>query len=318
MARSRGVPVGGIMTCIGGWNRNGLTEKRLPTPAELDAAAPLHGVYLSETGGGSQAVTNTRRARVLHRRRRRRRPPVAGTLSAGQGRGGLRSPSRRRTTSAAGPAEGIAHVAGLGLTMIVDVGGVPFADWVYPLLSLARGRLHIRLRQFFTGFDFPNLDGVKTFVNNNHDRSATTRCASSASASGSPPAPRARPPSPSACQFLGERGWTMILHSLSPTENQTHVDAFKVAAQSSTSPSCAATAPHQRHHARADGRDRGAEDPRRDPGLALHVGQRRRAVADGARSRDHRRRRHGRHERDLPEPVADTSTTWSRAATTPA
>ena len=58
-ARARTAPAGAFLTCIGGWNRNGLAEKRLPTPAELDAAAPLHGVYLSETGGGGQAVTNT-------------------------------------------------------------------------------------------------------------------------------------------------------------------------------------------------------------------------------------------------------------------
>jgi predicted amidohydrolase YtcJ len=35
-----------------------------------------------------------------------------------------------------------------------------------------------------------------------------------------------------ACQYVGERGWTLVLHSLSVAENQTHVDAFKVAAQS--------------------------------------------------------------------------------------
>ena len=57
--RARTVPVGDFITCIGGWNRNGFAEKRLPTPSELDAAAPQNPVYLSETGGGGQAVTNT-------------------------------------------------------------------------------------------------------------------------------------------------------------------------------------------------------------------------------------------------------------------
>src|SRR5262249_39544786 len=46
------VPPGEFITCVGGWNRNGLAEKRLPTPAELDEAAPKNPVYLSETGGG--------------------------------------------------------------------------------------------------------------------------------------------------------------------------------------------------------------------------------------------------------------------------
>src|SRR5690242_4611513 len=34
------VPRNDFVTCIGGWNRNGFAEKRLPTPGELDAAAP--------------------------------------------------------------------------------------------------------------------------------------------------------------------------------------------------------------------------------------------------------------------------------------
>jgi predicted amidohydrolase YtcJ len=57
--RARTVPANEFMTCIGGWNRNGFAEQRLPTVAELDAAAAQNPVYLSETGGGGQAVTNT-------------------------------------------------------------------------------------------------------------------------------------------------------------------------------------------------------------------------------------------------------------------
>src|SRR6476660_10326103 len=47
-----------FITCIGGWNTNGLAEKRLPSVADLDAAAPGIPVYLSTTGAGG-AVTNT-------------------------------------------------------------------------------------------------------------------------------------------------------------------------------------------------------------------------------------------------------------------
>src|SRR5262245_16381747 len=32
--RARTVPPGDFITCVGGWNRNGLAEKRLPTPSE--------------------------------------------------------------------------------------------------------------------------------------------------------------------------------------------------------------------------------------------------------------------------------------------
>jgi predicted amidohydrolase YtcJ len=38
--RQLAVPQGDFITCVGGWNVNGLAEKRLPTLAELDRAAP--------------------------------------------------------------------------------------------------------------------------------------------------------------------------------------------------------------------------------------------------------------------------------------
>src|SRR5262245_37019450 len=34
--RARTVPDSEFITCVGGWNRNGFAEQRLPTPAELD------------------------------------------------------------------------------------------------------------------------------------------------------------------------------------------------------------------------------------------------------------------------------------------
>ena len=229
-ARAKTAPAGAFLTCIGGWNRNGLAERRLPTPAELDAAAPAHAVYLSETGGGGQAVTNTV-GRAFFTAAGVAVDPTTGTLNAGQGRAALvavqTAEDKRR-----GTAEGIAHVAGLGLTMIADVGGVPFRDWVYPTDLWRAGELDIRLRQFFTGFDFPTLDGVKTFVDNNHNKLGDDYLQvvgiGERITSGSPSAATVA----EACQFLGERGWTLVLHSLSATENQTHVDAFKTAAQS--------------------------------------------------------------------------------------
>jgi predicted amidohydrolase YtcJ len=45
--RAKTVPRGSFITCAGGWNANQLAEARLPTKAELDAAAPRHAVYLS-------------------------------------------------------------------------------------------------------------------------------------------------------------------------------------------------------------------------------------------------------------------------------
>src|SRR5678815_3374818 len=57
--RAASVPPGAFITCIGGWNHTQLAENRRPTKAELDAAAPKHAVYISGTGGGTGAITNS-------------------------------------------------------------------------------------------------------------------------------------------------------------------------------------------------------------------------------------------------------------------
>ena len=57
--RSASVPAGAFITCIGGWNHTQLAENRRPTKSDLDAAAPKHGVYISGTGGGTGAITNS-------------------------------------------------------------------------------------------------------------------------------------------------------------------------------------------------------------------------------------------------------------------
>ncbi len=229
-ARARTAPVGAFLTCIGGWNRNGLAERRLPTPAELDAAAPAHGVYLSETGGGGQAVTNTL-GRAFFTAAGVTVDPTTGVLSAGPGRAALVAvqtfDEKRRGTR-----EGIAHLAGLGQTGVADVGGVLFPDYGVVGDLWRGGTLDIRFRQFFTGFDFPTLDGVKTFVLNNHNKLGDDLFRvvgiGERITGGNPSAATVA----DIAQFLGERGWTLILHSLSATENQVHVNAFKTAAQS--------------------------------------------------------------------------------------
>ena len=57
--RARSVPPGESITCIGGWNHTQFAEARRPTKSELDAAAPRHRVYISGTGGGTGARTNS-------------------------------------------------------------------------------------------------------------------------------------------------------------------------------------------------------------------------------------------------------------------
>jgi predicted amidohydrolase YtcJ len=58
-ARAKSVPAGGFITSMGGWNPAQFAEKRLPTLAELDQAAPDHPVLLYQAFTGPSA-TNTR------------------------------------------------------------------------------------------------------------------------------------------------------------------------------------------------------------------------------------------------------------------
>lgn len=84
-----GLPAGEFITCIGGWNINGLGGS-LPTLADLDAAAPHNPVFVSTTGPGG-AVTNTLGKGFFTSRN----PPVPvnanGTLSAAQGLSALQA-----------------------------------------------------------------------------------------------------------------------------------------------------------------------------------------------------------------------------------
>src|ERR1043166_6379895 len=88
--RARTVPPGDFITCVGGWNRNGFSERRLPTPSELDAAAPLNPVYLSETNGGNAAVTNSRGI-AFFQSRGVTVNAVTGTLAPAQGLAALQA-----------------------------------------------------------------------------------------------------------------------------------------------------------------------------------------------------------------------------------
>jgi predicted amidohydrolase YtcJ len=56
--RAKGVPQGAFITAIGGLQPRQFKENRLPTLAELDAAAPRHAVYI-HTGFNGPATTNS-------------------------------------------------------------------------------------------------------------------------------------------------------------------------------------------------------------------------------------------------------------------
>src|SRR5262249_11092184 len=60
------LPPGEFLTCVGGWNRNGIGGS-LPTPAPLDAAAPNNPLSLSETGRGGAGLPHNPRKELFWR-----------------------------------------------------------------------------------------------------------------------------------------------------------------------------------------------------------------------------------------------------------
>jgi predicted amidohydrolase YtcJ len=61
-ARAKSVPPGKFITAMGGWNPAQFAEKRLPTLAELDAAAPDHPVLLFQAFTGPAATNSIGKA----------------------------------------------------------------------------------------------------------------------------------------------------------------------------------------------------------------------------------------------------------------
>ena len=227
------VPAGEFITCIGGWNRNGLAEKRLPTPAELDDAAPKNPVYLSETGGGGQAVTNTS-GRMFFQDKGVNVDPTAGTLTAGQGLAALQS-VQTDDDRQHGTAELMDFAASLGLTMVTDMGtagaavtGIPGFD--YALNLWRQGNLDVRQRLFFNSSEDPGftvgqakIDNVLNRLGDNVFRlnGVGERLNSNST----------NPGFVDICEFAAENGWTLTQHSLTSAEIDFHISAYQAAAK---------------------------------------------------------------------------------------
>ena len=177
--RQLAVPAGEFITCIGGWNINGLAEKRLPTAAELDAAAPNHAVYLSTTGAGG-AVTNTLgRQFFVSRGVTVTDSNGTFTLSAGQGLAALQA-AQSEDDRQRGTAEVADFAASLGLTMVTDMGlqgaAVDFVDGYRYVLNLWReDDLNVRLRSFLNSSFDTGFGVAQAVVANSFKRAGVVR-----------------------------------------------------------------------------------------------------------------------------------------------
>jgi predicted amidohydrolase YtcJ len=163
-ARAGEQPAGSWVRVLGGWHHCQLAERRLPSRAELDAAAPDHPVYVQALYDAAVLNSAALRACGLDR-------PGTGTLAGeverdpasgeptGVVRGMLaypkilaRMPRLDFERQVASTESMLGSLARLGLTGVVDPGGIGIGFEQYePLFELwRRGRLPVRTRIYYS------------------------------------------------------------------------------------------------------------------------------------------------------------------------
>ena len=240
--RAQTAPPGEFITCAGGWNRNGLAERRLPTLSELDAAAPQNPVYLTETGGGGAGVTNAS-GRTFFESNGVTVDATTGVLNAAQGFIALRQAeladdpivSNRLT----GTEEVIDFVSGLGMTMVHDVGGnggfagnptlfVDLKPYDQALDLWRENDLKVRMRVFLYSDIDPGFDIARTRMDNNlirlgDDVFGLLGVGERVNVSTTNPGFIGH------CIYAAAHGWTVQQHSSNQDEITLHVQAFQEA-----------------------------------------------------------------------------------------
>jgi predicted amidohydrolase YtcJ len=220
-----GLAAGEFVTCIGGWNINGLGGT-LPTLTDLDKAAPHNPVNLSTTGPGG-AVTNTLGKAFFTSRT----PPVAvnpdGTLDAGQGLAALQA-VQTDASKLQGTTEVMDFAASLGVTMFHDHGGLSgLQPYQYALNLWREKKLKVRVRPWFwSGDDTSCMNVAEARIVNDYDMMGDDVwrqlgvgervCTSTTD-----------PQNPKTWLFAAQQGWMVTQHSLTPQEVAFHISAYQ-------------------------------------------------------------------------------------------
>jgi hypothetical protein len=219
------VPPGEFITCIGGWNHTQFTENRRPTKAELDAAAPGHPVYLSGTGGGTGAITNSLGQKIF---------AASGVVVddatgvVGSAANAVAALQKAQTPQQKlrGTRELNAHANGLGLTGVINAGNLP--DQEFALELWRRNTLTIRMRPLYPA-DSP--EQVETRLLNNFSQGGRAvgddlfRVAGFGERIGGNDtmSPSFEP----TARVIARHGWLLQQHSINLKENDFHLAAFE-------------------------------------------------------------------------------------------
>ena len=252
--RAKSIPAGKFITAMGGWNPAQFEEKRLPTLAELDAAAPRHPllVFLSFTGPAAtnslgKAFFTEKGIEVSATGAIAANAPSLAALNA------LRSvqtfDDKKRGTS-----DALAYSASVGITTNVDMGafvtpglsdaqdsfafdGLATADPFHmcdAFLALHREtKMAARLRIFFLSMDTqPAIPLLRERLLNSFDGFGDDMLRISGIgefATAWPLFGKVTPPGnyDAALQLVAKQGWPFQQHSLSLAEDQLTAATFE-------------------------------------------------------------------------------------------
>ncbi len=253
-ARAKSVPAGKFITAMGGWNTAQFAEKRMPTLAELDAAAPDHPVLLFEAFTGPAATNTLGKAFFTGRGIE---VSAAGAIGANMPSIAALNALRSIQTledQERGTMDALAYSASVGVTTDVDMGafvipGTPDAQDSFAFDTLASAdpfhmydaalavhrekKMDARLRIFFLSMDTQsNLPLLKERLRNSFDGFGDDMMRISGIGEFATVWPLfgkvAPPPNyEAALQLVAKQGWPFQQHSLSLAEDQLTASTFE-------------------------------------------------------------------------------------------
>jgi len=252
-ARTRTVKAGEFITAMGGWTPAQFAENRLPTLAELDAAAPNNPVLVFDAFVGP-AATNTP-GKIFFTAQGVAVDAMGNIAAGGPSLMALNALRAIQTFAdkKQGTLDAMAYSASVGVTTNVDMGGfvIPgtpniqdsdvfdtLASWdpftAYdPLLALHdEGKVSVRVRIFFLSMDHnPDVPLTTQRVLNAFSNFGDDMIRSSGIGEFVTSWPLFGNPFPTnygaALNIVAERGWAFQQHSLSLAEDQFIASAFE-------------------------------------------------------------------------------------------
>jgi predicted amidohydrolase YtcJ len=256
-ARTATVPAGAFITAMGGWTPAQFAENRLPTLAELDAAAPVNPVLVFDAFVGP-ATTNTLGKAFFSGQSIT--VDATGNIAAGGPSLAALNALRAIQTfddKKQGTLDAMAYSASVGVTTNVDMGGFilpgtpnaeasdqfdTLASWdpftAYdPLLTLHdEGKVSVRVRIFFLSMDHnPDVPLTTQRVLNAFSNFGDDMIRSSGIGEFVTSWPLFTPQFPTnyvtALSKVAQRGWAFQQHSLSLAEDQFIASSFETVNQ---------------------------------------------------------------------------------------